>query len=313
MNAVTRTSKVFVLCLLVVVSADAALAQGATLAPCSSPEHRQFDFWLGNWQLFENDNANSTARVRVDSVLDGCVLREHYEDDAGTLGESFTIFDSGRKKWHQTWVTNHGRLLTIEGGPQGRSMVLSGAYYREGGKEVLVRGIWTPVAGGVRESATTSDDAGKTWKPWFDISFRPRKPSEPDQPSDETAVVAKLDDELQAAIKANDAATIDKILADDFILVTGSGKVFNKKQTLEEARSRSTIYEHQEDSERVVRVWGDIAVVTARLWIKGTRDGVPIEFRLWFSDTYLRTPAGWRYIFGQASLPLPQQHARTEN
>jgi ketosteroid isomerase-like protein len=116
--------------------------------------------------------------------------------------------------------------------------------------------------------------------------------------------VANLDQQFQAAVKANDAAAMDKILADDFILVTGAGKVFNKQESLQEARSRSSIYEHQEDTDRTVRVWGDTAVVTAKLWIKGVRDSKPIDYTLWFSDTYVRTPAGWRYVFGQASLPL---------
>src|SRR6266566_2327767 len=49
----------------------------------------------------------------------------------------------------------------------------------------------------------------------------------------------------------------------------------------------------------------DFAVVTALLWEKGTDKGTPFDYRLWFSDTYVRTPGGWRYVFGQASLPLP--------
>jgi hypothetical protein len=57
----------------------------------------------------------------------------------------------------------------------------------------------------------------------------------------------------------------------------------------------------------VVRVWGDTAVVTARLWLKGMSGDQPFERRLWFSDTYVRTASGWRYAFGQASLPLPPQ------
>jgi hypothetical protein len=50
----------------------------------------------------------------------------------------------------------------------------------------------------------------------------------------------------------------------------------------------------------------DTAIVTARLWLKGTHNGAPFDRRLWFSDTYVRTPEGWRYAFGQASLSLPQ-------
>jgi hypothetical protein len=40
------------------------------------------------------------------------------------------------------------------------------------------------------------------------------------------------------------------------------------------------------------------------LWAKGLEDGVKVDYTLWFSDVYVRTPAGWRYLFGQASLPV---------
>ena len=118
--------------------------------------------------------------------------------------------------------------------------------------------------------------------------------------------VAALDTQYQAAVAKGDAAAIDRILADDFVLVTGKGKVFTKADLLNEARGGKTVYEKQEDSSQKVRVWGDTAVVTALLWEKGTEDGKPFDYRLWFSDTYVRTPSGWRYVFGQASIPLPK-------
>jgi len=107
-------------------------------------------------------------------------------------------------------------------------------------------------------------------------------------------------------VKNNDAATMDQILADDFVLVTGSGKTYGKTDLLNEARSGHIIYEHQEDSEQTIRVWGDSAVVTAKLWEKGTENGKPFDYTVWFSDLYLRTPSGWRYEFGQSSL-LPRK------
>jgi len=125
-------------------------------------------------------------------------------------------------------------------------------------------------------------------------------------PQDDARAVAALDTEYQAAVKNNDAATMDRILADDFILVTGRGKVYNKADLLKSARDKDAVYEHQEDTEQTVRVWGDTAVITALLWVKGTQDGKPFDYKLWFSDTYVRTPGGWRYAFGQASLPLPK-------
>ena len=99
---------------------------------------------------------------------------------------------------------------------------------------------------------------------------------------------------------------MDEILADDFVLVTGRGKVFNKVDLLDSARKKEVTYERQDEEPgtQKVRVWGDTAVVTALLWIKSVQAGKPADYKLWFSDTYVRTPAGWRYVFGQASLPL---------
>jgi len=122
---------------------------------------------------------------------------------------------------------------------------------------------------------------------------------------DDEKVVAALDTEYQAAVKNNQTATMDRILADDFVLVTGLGKTYTKADLLEEARSRRVIYERQEDSNQKVRVWGDTAVVTALLWAKGTDSGKTFDYKLWFSDTYVRTANGWRYVFAQASTRLP--------
>jgi ketosteroid isomerase-like protein len=123
---------------------------------------------------------------------------------------------------------------------------------------------------------------------------------------DDAAMVASLDTRYQAAVKANDVAGMDAILADDFILVVGTGKVFNKKDLLDGARNKEVIWEHQEDTLQTVRLWGNTAVVTALLWEKGVASGRTIDKRLWFSDTYVRTAGGWRYVFGQASIALPQ-------
>jgi ketosteroid isomerase-like protein len=125
-------------------------------------------------------------------------------------------------------------------------------------------------------------------------------------PADDAAAVAALDVEYQKAVKVNDAATMARILHDDFVLVLGEGTVKTKADLLREARDEEFIYEQQDEEpgSQKVRVWGDTAVVTAKLRLKGTRRGVAFDYLLWFSDTYVRTPSGWRYVFGQASLPL---------
>ncbi len=129
---------------------------------------------------------------------------------------------------------------------------------------------------------------------------------------EEAKTVAALDTKYQAAVKANDAATMDQILADDFALVTGRGKVYGKADLIDSARKKEVTYERQDEEPgtQKVRVWGDTAVVTALLWIKSVQGDKPADYKLWFSDTYVRTPEGWRYVFGQASLPLPKPESR---
>ena len=130
--------------------------------------------------------------------------------------------------------------------------------------------------------------------------------------ADDARLVAALDTEFQAAVKHNDAATIARHLADDMVLLTGRGRIYTKQDHIVSAQKQERIYEQQDEEPgtQTVRVWGDTAVVTALLWCKGTAgDGKPFDYKVWFSDTYVRTPAGWKYVFGQASLPLPAEPA----
>lgn len=153
---------------------DRAIAGGSSkTAPCAAAPYRQFDFWIGDWDAFDVDKPSAAvARNLVESILGGCVLHEDYRATSGSRGESFTIYDGSRKIWHQTWVTNAGKLLVIEGTSRNGEMVLTGVDYKSNGRNVLVRGIWKPVKEGVRETVMTSNDGGATWRPWFDILFR---------------------------------------------------------------------------------------------------------------------------------------------
>lgn len=137
----------------------------------------------------------------------------------------------------------------------------------------------------------------------FSLSAAPANPA----PVDDRQVVAALDIEYQAAVKRNDAETMDRILHPHFVLVRGDGRVVTREDIIGGARSGAFEFEMQDEIEgtQTVRIWGNTAVVTALLWIKGTHTGEPFDRRVWFSDTYVRTDGGWRYAFAQVSLPLP--------
>lgn len=126
--------------------------------------------------------------------------------------------------------------------------------------------------------------------------------------ADRTAV-ARLDRSFQEAVKRNDVETMKKIMHPRFQLVMGDGRRFGREDLLNDARQRRFIYELQDeepDSQSVL-VWGDTAIVTAKLLLRGTTEGKRFDRVLWFSDTYVRTNKGWKYLFGQASLPLSQE------
>ena len=143
---------------------------------CKGPEYRQFDFFVGDWDAFDSsDPAHAVARNRVQLILDGCVVLEDYRGNDGHEGESFSIYDATRKIWHQTWVTNDGKLLVIEGKLEDGAIVLRGSDLTSDGRERLVRGTWKQFPGGVRENAVRSVDGGKSWQVWFDMEFRPHR------------------------------------------------------------------------------------------------------------------------------------------
>ncbi|MGH8233391.1 MAG: hypothetical protein ACREPU_04255 [Rhodanobacteraceae bacterium] len=143
-------------------------------APCAGPKYRQFDFFVGDWDTYDADAPSKiVARNKVDVILDGCVVHEDYRQDDGHHGESYSLYDAAHGVWHQTWVTNRGELLLLNGGMQGDRMVLTGHQKMKDGKSSLLRGVWYRQGPDVRETATRSTDGGKTWQPVFDIVFKP--------------------------------------------------------------------------------------------------------------------------------------------
>ena len=167
-----RSMRLFAAAVLFGVCATSAVLAEAS-PKCSSAEHRRFDFWSGDWDAYDVGGADKpVARAHVDIILEGCALREIYEQEDGIVGQSFTADDASRKLLHQTWVTNRGTLLQIDGVFQGDAITMQGTRLTAEGRKEIIRGVWKLEGAGVRETADTSIDGGATWKPLFDIRFR---------------------------------------------------------------------------------------------------------------------------------------------
>ncbi|PWK83504.1 hypothetical protein [Fulvimonas soli] len=168
-----------VLATLLSVAAAPTHAAGATDKPaaCSAPAHRQFDFWLGDWDAYRVGEPGKppAARNHVTRMLDGCARREVYRRADGYVGESFTTYDEARRVWHQSWVTNRGELAVLEGTRQADGGIVLQGPSSDAGGVVRVRAAWKPQGDGVRETAEQSRDGGRTWTPAFDLLFRPHR------------------------------------------------------------------------------------------------------------------------------------------
>ena len=140
--------------------------------PCGSPEHRQFDFWLGDWDVFLPDGTRAGENL-IEAVLGGCVLRESWQGRGGLNGTSLNGYDASDQRWHQTWVDNRGGRLELTGVLRDRSMVLASGAPGAGTQQRIT---WTPQAdGSVRQLWESSTDAGKSWTVAFDGRYV-RKP-----------------------------------------------------------------------------------------------------------------------------------------
>ena len=154
------------LLLCAVAGATFAAETAAPPSACADVASRQFDFWLGDWDVF--DPAGKQVGTNRISLLYGCVLHESWKA-AKMEGQSFNRYDADRGVWHQTWVDSQGSLLVLEGGVKDGAMVLSDATTPGRKPEALNEIRWTRNAdGSVRQLWLASADGGKTWKTAFD-------------------------------------------------------------------------------------------------------------------------------------------------
>lgn len=147
---------------------------GAQASRCDTARHRQFDFWIGEWSVADA-RGSALGTNTVERVLDGCALAESWRGDNGVLGRSYSAFDPGDNRWHQTWVDNSGTVLVLSGGLINGEMVLEGERRLSDGTKRLERITWTPNADGtIRQRWQSSGDSGMRWTTVFDGIYRRR-------------------------------------------------------------------------------------------------------------------------------------------
>jgi hypothetical protein len=154
-----------------------------TKAPCDSTEARQFDFWLGDWDLTwpaeqTGGQAGETAQGsnRVESLFGDCAIEENFATDGrGFLGRSLSVYDVRAGMWRQTWVDNTGGYLSLSGNYNGETMELRTAVVERKGDHFVQRMVFSNIEPDSLDwDWQNSVDGGENWQNIWAITYRRR-------------------------------------------------------------------------------------------------------------------------------------------
>lgn len=138
---------------------------------------RQFDFWLGEWDVVNRFWAAGQGEavvpgnaLRVYPILNGDALVEHYRGvnwlGADILGFSVRAYDPEKEKWVilLNWPSNDARFWTMEGGfRHNRGEFFGDSKTPDGGERLNRYTFSDSVPGFYRWDNSFSDDGGATW------------------------------------------------------------------------------------------------------------------------------------------------------
>lgn len=142
---------------------------------CTAPEHRQFDFWVGYWDVYPTGKDKLVAHSLIEKLYDGCAIRENWLPASRLGGGSLNAYRPEQKVWRQIWTDSSNGWGVFEGKYENGAMVLLGEWENINGPgtKAFTRTTWTRNAdGSVRQFGETRNDDGKTWSPGFDFTYR---------------------------------------------------------------------------------------------------------------------------------------------
>lgn len=149
------------------LAAAARQQQTPAPKPCTGPEHRQFDFWIGEWDV--TAGGKPAGRNTIERIAGGCGLQETWTSASGGDGRSLNAYVPQDGKWHQLWLGSGGLWMELIGGIRDGAMVMEGQTAGRNGAVIHQRITWTPRPDGrVRQLWEQSLDGGKTWRVGFD-------------------------------------------------------------------------------------------------------------------------------------------------
>ena len=164
---------VLAICIFIVTPSHSQTSPQNNACPCCTETHRQFDFWLGDWETTANGKLAGTNHIVL--LQDSCIIQENWTSANGKYsGTSYNFFNKDIKKWQQIWIDNQGANLILTGERIDNQMIMkSGELVSQKGEKYINKITWTNNADGtVRQNWEVSKDDGKTWTSIFDGLYK---------------------------------------------------------------------------------------------------------------------------------------------
>jgi hypothetical protein len=142
--------------------------------PCGDAEFKQFDFWLGDWDVASAADGVPRGSSHISKEMDGCVIWENWTS-AGSpyFGKSYNTWNSNLNRWEQYWVDNSGGVMFFHGSLKDKVM----DYWTDdvpqstGGTLLRHLQFFNTGPDKVRQWSQRSSDGGKTWHTEYDLIY----------------------------------------------------------------------------------------------------------------------------------------------
>ena len=159
------------------IKSDARFAKMVQLAdkqrnPCKySEKARQFDFWIGDWDVFVR--GRKVGENLVELEVQSCTLVENWKNTGGGTGKSLNVYNAAKKKWQQFYVGGQGGVLEFQGELKDKIMHFTSETVGPNGQKIMhILEFHNLPDKTVRQRWQQSTDGGKTWNTVWDSIYK---------------------------------------------------------------------------------------------------------------------------------------------
>lgn len=162
--------------LLVLLAAYTPASAQQPRSPClTDPVYRQFDFWIGEWEVYAK-NGKKAGDSRIELILDSCIILENWTSaSGGYAGKSFNTYNAASRQWQQTWVDNRGGSTEfLEGRYQDGKLIFQTKPFPHTKDTMAIRRLtfYNLLPDRVRQHGEISKDGARTWSTEYDLEYR---------------------------------------------------------------------------------------------------------------------------------------------